>query len=158
MFRRDFVHQPSRSTPQAEEQHFFPDLNSVNMDDMDCTTRHDRLRTLTIIKRGHELTEIEKAPLGELEAKGTRVHGWDLSRMNVADMDTVTRKTRRAVLRKKVDGSEVLNAAEMKQLQYFECCFTRKVENRKCHWRAWSPPCVTKQRKDYTNNSSYRVS
>jgi hypothetical protein len=74
----------------------------VKIDDMDCATRHDRLRTLkTIIKRGDEVTEIEKAQLAELEAKGTRVHGRDLSRMNVAEMDTVTRKTRRAVLRKK---------------------------------------------------------
>lgn len=110
---------PSRSTPQAEQQHFVRDLSLVKIDDMDCATRHDRLRTLKmIIKRG-EVTESEKAQLAELEAKGTRVHGRDLSRMNVADMDTVTRKTRRAVLRKKIDRYEVLNEAEMKQLKDF---------------------------------------
>jgi hypothetical protein len=120
MVRGEFVHQPSRSTPQVEQQHFFRDLNLVKIDDMDCATRHDRLRTLkTIIKRGDEITKIEKAQLAELEAKGTRVHGRDLSRMNVADMDTVTRKTRRAVLRKKIDRYEVLNEAEMKQLKDF---------------------------------------
>jgi len=70
---------------------------------MDCVTRHDRLRTLKrIIKRGDELTEVEKAQLAELEAKGTRVRGRDLSRINVADMDSRTRKIRRGVLRKKV--------------------------------------------------------
>ncbi len=87
---------------------------------MDCSTRHDRLRPLkTIIKRGDELTEIEKAQLAELKAKGTQVHGRDLSRMDVEDMDTVTKKTRRAVLRKKIDRYEVLNEAEMKQLKDF---------------------------------------
>lgn len=70
-------------------EHFFRDLSLVQIDDMDCATRHARLKTLiTIIKRGDELTEIEKAQLAELEAKGTRVHGRDLSRLNVADMDS----------------------------------------------------------------------
>ena len=114
------MHRPSRSTPQAEQQHFIRDLNLAKIDNMDCATRRDRLRTLKeIIKRGDEVTEIEKAQLAELEAKGTRVNGRDLSRMNVADMDTVTRKTRRAVLRKKIDRYEVLNEAEMKQLKDF---------------------------------------
>ena len=104
MIRGEFMHQPSRFTPQAEQQHFFRDLNLVKINDMDCATRHDRLRTLKmIIKRGDELTKIEKEQLEELEAKGTRVYGRDLSRMNVADMDTVMRKTRRAVLRKKIN-------------------------------------------------------
>ena len=122
MVRRDFVYQPSRSTPQAKEQHFFRGFNLVQIDDMDCTTtRHDRLRTLKkIIKRGDELTEIEKAQLAELEVKGTRVHGRDLSRMNVTNMNTVTRKSRREVLRRKVDRYEVLNKAEMKQLKDFK--------------------------------------
>jgi len=39
--------------------------------------------------------------------------------MNVADMDTVTRKTRRGVLRNKVDRYEVLNEAETKYLKDF---------------------------------------
>lgn len=120
MVRGEFVHQPSRSIRQAEQQHCIRDLSLVKIDDMDCVTRHDRLRTLkTIIKRGDEMTETEKAQLAELEAKGTRVHGRDLSRMNVADMDNVTRKTRRAVLRKKIDRCEVLNEAEVKQLKDF---------------------------------------
>jgi len=97
------VHQTSRSTRPAEEQHFYRDLNLIKFQDMDCVTRHDRLRTLKrIIKRGDELTEVEKAQLAELEAKGTRVRGRDLSRINVADMDSRTRKIRRGVLRKKV--------------------------------------------------------
>ena len=51
MVRRDFVHQASRSTPQAEEQYLSRDLNLVKIHDMDCTTRHDRFGTLkTIIK------------------------------------------------------------------------------------------------------------
>jgi hypothetical protein len=120
MVRGEFVHQPSRSIPQAEKQRSIRDLSLVKIDDMDCATRHDRLRTLKmIIKRGEEMTESEKAQLAELEAKGTRVHGRDLSRMNVADMDTMTRKIRRAVLRKKIDRYEVLNEAEIKQLKDF---------------------------------------
>jgi hypothetical protein len=108
MVRGDSVHQQSRTNSQDGEHQFFRDLNLVKIDDMDCATRHDRLRTLkTIIKRGDRVTEIEEAQLAELEAKGTRVHRRDLSRMDVADMDTVTRKSRRAVLRKKIDRYEI---------------------------------------------------
>ncbi|KAL9635556.1 MAG: hypothetical protein Q9164_003385, partial [Protoblastenia rupestris] len=93
----------SRYTPQAEEQHFFRDLNMVKIEDMDCVTRHGRLRALQrIIKRRNDLTEVEKAQPAESEAKGTRVSGRDLLRINVADMDSKTRKIRRDVLRKKV--------------------------------------------------------
>lgn len=82
---------------------------------MDCATRHARLKTLiTIIKRGDEY---EKAQLAELEAKGTRVYGRDLSRINVADMDIGMRKNWRNVLRKKVNRYNVLNEAEMKELK-----------------------------------------
>ncbi len=87
---------------------------------MDCVTRHDRLRTLKrIIKRGDELTEVEKELLAELEAKGTQVRGRDLSRINVVDMDSKTRKIWRGVLRKKDHRYHVLNDAEMKQLKDF---------------------------------------
>lgn len=90
----------------------------VQIDDIDCATRHARLKTLiTIIKRGDELTEVEKAQLAELEAKGTRVYGRDLSRINVADMDIGMRKNWRNVLRKKVDRYNVLNEAEMKEFK-----------------------------------------
>ena len=72
---------------------------------MDCATRHARLKTLiTIIKRGDELTEVEKAQLAELEAKGTRVYGRDLSRINVADMVIGMRKNwRTCCARKSID-------------------------------------------------------
>lgn len=74
--RREFVHQTSRSTRPAEEQHFYRDLNLIKIEDTDCVTRHDRLSTLKrIIKRGDELTAVQKAQLAELEAKGTRVRG-----------------------------------------------------------------------------------
>ncbi len=118
--RREFVHQTSRSTRPAEEQHFYRDLGLIKIEDMDCVTRHDRLRTLKrIIKRGDELTAVEKAQLAELEAKGTRVRGRDLSRIDVADMDSRTRKIRRGVLRKNVHRYRILNEAEMKQLKGF---------------------------------------
>ena len=130
MVRGDSVHQQSRTNSQDGEHHFFRDLNLVKIDDMDCATRHDRLRTLkTIIKRGDRFTEIEEAQLAELEAKGTRVHRRDLSRMDVADMDTVTRKSRRAVLRKKIDRYEILNEAEMKQLKDFGMLLYTKEGN-----------------------------
>ncbi|KIW25609.1 uncharacterized protein PV07_08775 [Cladophialophora immunda] len=116
----DFLLHPSQLRPQAEEEYSIRDLNFVNVDDMDCKTRHDRLRTLNlIVSRGDRLTEIEESQLAELKAKGTRVHGRDLSKMGVASMDNVTRKTRRCVLRKKIDRHDVLNEAEMKQLTDF---------------------------------------
>ncbi|KAF6218415.1 hypothetical protein HO133_005763 [Letharia lupina] len=94
--------------------------NLVQIDDMDCATRQARLKILiTIIERGDELTEVEKAQLAELEAKGTRVYGRDLSRINVANMDIGMRKNWRNVLRKKVDRYNVLNEAEMKQVKDF---------------------------------------
>jgi len=89
-----------------------------------------------IIKRGDELTKIEKEQLEELEAKGTRVYGRDLSRMNVADMDTVMRKTRRAVLRKKINWYDVLNEVEMKQLKDFGMLLYMKGYRGEAKWEA----------------------
>lgn len=110
----------SRSTRPARGQHFYRDLNLIKIEDMDWVTRRERLRALKrIIKRGDELTEVEKAQLADLEAKGTGARGRDLSRINVADMESRTRKMRRGVLRKKVHRYHVLNEAEMKQLKDF---------------------------------------
>lgn len=134
MAQGHIVLHPSELRPQTQEQHFIRDLNLVKVEDMDCATRHDRLRTLNLtIDRRDRLTEIEESQLAKLKATGTRVYRRDLSKMDVASMDTVTRKSRRAVLRKKIDRYEVLNDAETKQLTDFGMLLYTKGGNSKYH-------------------------
>jgi len=137
MVRRDFMHHPSWSTPQAEEQQFFRELNLVKIDDMHCATRHDRLRTLqTIIKRGEEWTEIEKVQLAELEDKGFQSMA-EIYREWTSRIWILWRgRPGEACCEIKSIDMKFWTKQKRSIWRILECCFTRKGENRRYRWRA----------------------